>query len=346
MLYTSTRNKHDTYTAQRALCQNRADDGGLFVPVQMPQCSSQEIIKLLHLSSNDVIAKVLNVLFGTTMAGRDVEFLAGKEIFRTREINYRITVGELWRNPEGDFSRTVRILSEHLCADKGAKEPTLWAKVAVSTAMIFAMFTELPYETEADLNRKQDIVVLSEDFIIPMAAWYARKMGLPIGAIICCCNDNGNVWDLLQRGQMKLDAPLVETNTPKCDILVPSGLEWLIYETLGQEAVTDYVSACDRGGLYEISSTGHPFLRQGMYAFVVGEQRLLDIIPNVYSATGYVLCPYSALTYSGLMDYRAMTGENGSALMISQWSPLHCKDIVAKAMGISVADLRERIKQM
>lgn len=346
MLYTSTRNKNDTYTAQRALCQDRADDGGLFVPVQIPECSRQEIIKLLQLPSNDVIAKVLNVLFGTTMAGRDVEFLAGKEIFRMREINYRITIGELWRNPEGEFSRTVRILSQHLCADKDAKEPTLWARTAVTIAMIFAMFTELSYKTEADLERRQDVVVLSGDFVTPMAAWYARKMGLPIGAIICCCNDNGSVWDLLQRGQMKMDAPLVETNTPRCDVQMPTGFEWLLYETLGQEAVADFVAACDRGGLYEISQTGYPTLHQGMFGFVVGEQRLLDIIPNVYSATGYVLCPYSALTYSGLMDYRAMTGENGSALMISQWSPLHSRDIVAKAMGISVADLRERMKQM
>ncbi len=346
MLYTSTRNKQDTYTAQRALCQNRADDGGLFVPVHIPQGSAQEIIKFLQLPSNDVIAKVLNVLFGSAMTGRDVEFLAGKEIFRMQEINHRITVGELWRNAEGDFSRTVRILAEHVCVDKSAKEPTLWAKVAVNIAMIFAMFTELPYKTEADLKRKQDVVVLSGDFIAPMAAWYARKMGLPIGAIICCCNDNGSVWDLLQRGQMKVDSPLIMTNTPKCDVSVPEGFEWLLYETLGEDAAIEFASACDRGGLYEINPTGYPVLKQGMYASVVGEKRLLDIIPNVYSSTGYVLCPYSALTYSGLMDYRAMTGENGAALMISQWSPLHCKDVVAKAMGISVADLRDRIKKM
>lgn len=346
MLYTSTRNKHDTYTAQRALCLDRAEDGGLFVPIHMPQYSSQEIIKLLHLSPNDVIANVLNILFGSTLTQRDIDFLAGKEIFKMREINHRITVGELWRNPEGDFSRTVRTLTEYLCADRNAKGPTMWAKVAVNIAMIFAMFTKFSYKTEFDLDRKQDVVVLGENFIAPMAAWYARKMGLPIGAIICGCNDNGSVWDLLQRGQMKVDAPLIKTNTPKCDISIPEGFEWLIYETLGQDAVADFVSSCDRGGLYEISSTGYPILRQGMYAFVVGEKRLLDIIPNVYSATGYVLCPYSALTYSGLMDYRAMTGENGSALMISQWSPWHCKDVVAKAMGISVADLRERIKEM
>lgn len=346
MLYTSTRNKYDTCTAQRTLCQNRTDDGGLFVPAQLPQCSPQEILALMELSPNDVIAKVLNMLFGTTIAGRDVEFLVGKEILRMREINYRITVAELWRNPEGDFAKTVRTLTEYLSADKTIKEPTMWAKVAVNIAMIFAMFTQLPYQTEADLKKKQDVVVLGEDFITPMAAWYARKMGLPIGAIICSCNENGSVWDLLQRGQMKMDVPVIKTNTPKCDIAMPEGFEWLLCETLGTEAAVGFAAACERGGVYEINPTGYPIVKQGMYAYVIGEKRLLDIIPNIYSATGYVLCPYSALTYSGLMDYRTMSGENGPALMISKWSPLHCKDVVAQAMGISVADLRERIKEM
>lgn len=346
MLYTSTRNKKETCTAQRALCADRADDGGLFVPVQLPRYSAQEILHLMDLPVNDVIAQVLNALFGLKIASRDVEFLVGKEILRMREINYRITIGELWRNPDGDFSRTLRILSEHLCVDKSVNRPTLWAKVAVNIAMMFVMFNQMSYKSEADLERRQDVVVLGEDFVTPMAVWYARKMGLPIGAIICCCNDNGNIWDLLQRGQMKMEQTPVKTNTPKCDISMPEGFEWLLYETQGPEAVAEFASACELGGLYQIDPKAYPIIKQGMYAFVVGEKRSLDIIPNVYSATGYVLCPYSALTYSGLMDYRAMSGENGPALMISQWSPLHSKDIVAQAMGISVSDLRERIKQM
>ncbi len=346
MLYASTRNRNDTCTAQRPLCQDRADDGGLFVPVQIPQYTPQEIFELLELPANDVIARILNVLFSTQIAGRDIEFLIGKEIFRMKEINYRITVGELWRNSEGDYAKTVRILSDHLCAGKGAQEPTFWARAGINIAMIFALFSQLSYHSAAELSNVQDIVVLGEDFVMPMAAWYCRKMGLPVGTIICCCNDNGNVWELLQRGQMKLDASRILTNTPKCDVAVPEGVEWLIYETIGAKAVEEFAAACAKGCLYEVDPLGYPALRQGFYASVVGEKRLLDIIPNVYSSTGYVLCPYSALSYSGLMDYRAVSGENSPALMISQWSPLHSRDVVAKAMGISIEDLRDRMKRM
>lgn len=346
MLYKSTRSNKETYTAQHALCSSRTEDGGLFVPVCIPQYSDGEIQQLLHLSETEAIAKILNQLFATTISSRDIEFLVGREILRMGEFHYRIHVAELWHNPDGDFARTVRILAGHLCADKQTAGASLWGEIAVNIALIFAVFTRLSYKTEADLERKQDIVVPAEAFVTPMAAWYARKMGLPIGTIICCCNENGNVWDLIQRGQMKLDGALLPTNTPKCDVIVPEAFELLLYEIQGEDAAKEFALAVDARGNYTVNATAYPLLKRGMYASVVGQKRLLDIIPNVYSATGYVLCPYSALTYSGLMDYRAMSGENGPALMISKWSPLHCKDTVAKAMGISTAELRQRIKEM
>lgn len=345
MLYTSTRNHNGSWTARHSLSSDRTEDGGLFVPMRLPGFSEEQVTQLLHGSAADAAAKVLNLLFGASLTGRDLEFLVGKEFCRVCSLNHRLTVGELWRNPQGDYQRTLQILTGHLLAD-GNVRPSLWAKTGVELAMLFAVFAQLSGDSGGAPPQPLDVVVLSEDFTTPMAAWYARKMGLPIGTIVCCCNENSGVWDLLLRGQMKTDPPVTATNTPLCDIPVPAGLEWLIYETMGQQEVLRFAAVCQDAQTYEPDPVGLAQLRNGMYAAVVGQERLMNIIPNVYSATGYVLSPYSALCYLGLMDYRAMTGRNAPALMVCRHDPMGCAPAVAKAMGISQQELSQRIKQM
>lgn len=46
MLYISTRNKSDSYTAHRALHEDRTPDGGLFMPMQVPSFDKQQIVAM------------------------------------------------------------------------------------------------------------------------------------------------------------------------------------------------------------------------------------------------------------------------------------------------------------
>ena len=43
MLYVTTRNRFDSYTVQWAVTQDTASDGGLFVPMQWPVFSREEL---------------------------------------------------------------------------------------------------------------------------------------------------------------------------------------------------------------------------------------------------------------------------------------------------------------
>lgn len=46
MLYVTTRTKQDTFTAARALSEDRAPDGGFYVPMRLPRLDRREIKKL------------------------------------------------------------------------------------------------------------------------------------------------------------------------------------------------------------------------------------------------------------------------------------------------------------
>lgn len=332
MLYGTTRSKVDTYTAQRALKETRAPDGGLFVPVRLPQYSREEILGLKEQTAAETIAQVLNQFFACRLSSRDVEFLIGRNPYRLVDISHRIAVSELWRNADGSFGRVVRVLTERVSIELGIQKPGEWMQVATRIALLFAIFGELERKGQAGPDQKVDIAVAAGDFTGPMAAWYARKMGLPIGTVVCCCKENGSVWDLLRRGQMRLDPQAV-----------PDSLERLVYGALGWTEVEQYLTALEKGSLYTVNPEQHRLLREGMYVSVASEKRLMTVIPNVYNTNGYILCPNSAVVYAGLMDFRSMSGENGLALMLCEESPLQSEPVVASALGIGSKELRKRL---
>lgn len=339
MLYTTTRSDHDTYTPERALKEERAPDGGFYVPMQPVKYSQEELSALLNQTPGGIIASVLNQLFNSRLTEQDLDFCLGKNFYRLCSMSHRITLAELWRNPDGDFSRIQRLLAERAAIDKRQTPVGEWMEIATRIAMLFVIFSQMWKGS----REKTDISLLSGNFYDPMAAWYAREMGLPIGNIICCSNENGAVWDLLKKGELKTRSASRKTSTPKCDIAVPAGVERLIRGSLGSAEARRYGAIREAGGVYTLNPEQLRVLRQGMYACVISDRRLSRVIANVYATNGYILCPYSALTYAGLMDYRAATGQSGAALIISGYSPIQCEDTVAAALGISVSELHERL---
>ena len=63
MLYVTTRNHRDSYTAQRALTEQRGPDGGLYIPFRVEPFSQSEIESMAALTFNQRLAMMLNYLF-------------------------------------------------------------------------------------------------------------------------------------------------------------------------------------------------------------------------------------------------------------------------------------------
>lgn len=342
MLYATTRSDHDTFTAQRALKEAQAPDGGMYVPMRLKTLSPQELDVILEQSSPGIIAAMMNYFFSCRLSHKDVEFALGKHIAKLEHMSHRITIAECWRNPDGDFARIDRRLAKLAAVDKRQTPVGSWLKVVSRLSLLFCIYARMEKEGSIAQGEKLDVAVLSGDFTAPMAAWYARKMGLPIGNILCCCNENGSLWELFQQGELSAASAVHSTSTPKCDISCPDGLEWLIRSDLGLQEARRFAFARQEGDAYLVGREfRNPFA--GMFAAVTSDRRIPRVIANVYSTNGYILCPYSALLYAGLMDYRANTGRNGQALLLCETSPVQCEDAVARALGMGAAQLHEKL---
>lgn len=343
MLYLSTRNSQETYTAARVLTEGRAPDGGLFVPYYTAPLPMEELNQLADMKFNEAVARMLNIQFQTRLTEHDVRLCVGKSPVRLAQLSNRILVGECWHNLRGSFSRLVENLARHICPD-AALTPGCWAEVGIGACVLFGIFGELMGRGLVSAERKADVSLVSGDFSMAMSCWYARAWGLPIENIVCCCNENNAVWNLFAHGAMRTDGISIPTDTPDADVSVPQSLERLIHGCGGVKETEQYVLKCRQGATYYPEEAFLQKLHCGLYVSVVSSRRMMDTIPNVYATHGYLLSPYSALAYAGMMDFRAKSGGGRLGLILADRSPLAEGETVARALDLTEEELKQKFE--
>ena len=69
-----------------------------------------------------------------------------------------------------------------------------------------------------------------------LAAYFAKRMGLPVKTLVCASNDNKVLYDFFTTGIYDRKREFILTNSPSMDILISSNLERLIYLSTGCDA--------------------------------------------------------------------------------------------------------------
>ena len=330
MLYISSRNKMDAFTSNRALCEDRAPDGGLYIPYQIPQVEMAQLNKMREATFCENVADILNLFFSVKLTSWDVECAIGRMPVRLMEMSHRLITAECFHNPENTYTYLERGLYRQL-RQRESGTITAWARIAIRISVLFALYAIMP-ETARD---SFDVAVTTGDFSVPMAVWYAREMGLPIRMIICCCNENGATWDLIQRGEFNAGMPLVDTAMPELDHSSPEHIEQLVYHTLGYDRTEAFNAVCQKRGTFRLEEDEFKVLGEGLAAAVVGRNRITDTIRSVHRTNQYFVSPHTAIIYGGLQDYRSRSGESRYTLILADRSPVLHSDQVCQICGVT-----------
>ena len=334
MLYISSRSKTDSFTAHKALHFDTAPDNGMFVPFHLPTMDQGQILELRNKSFCDIVATILNRFFSIGITQWDVECCTGRNPVRLQEMSHRLIAAELWHNPEGCYEHIEKNIAGILSGKN--VQPTQWVRIAIRIAVLFAAYSVLP----EDKSELIDVAVACGDFTQPMAAWYARKMGLPIGTIICACNANSGPWDLICRGELNTSSSAILTQTPDLDDPSPKGIERLVFETLGHAAASNLADAYDKQTVFRLTEDELPLLQAGLAAAVVGDSRIETIIRSVWRTSKYLIDPYAAIPFGAIQDYRARSGESKFTLFFADHSPVLDGKKIANFVGLREDELK------
>ena len=335
MLYITTRNNKDAYTAHRALHENAAPDGGVYVPFQMPLFSAQEIAYFASIGFSKTVAEILNKFFSCGLSGWDVDFCIGRNAVRFESMTRRIIVAELWHNPQGLYEHMCSALYEKI-TEQRSDSISDWFTIAFHIAILFGLYSELCRTNAIVPSDAIDLSTMADNLSLPLAALYAKRMGLPIGTIIFTCEENSGIWDLVHLGEL---SPAVANS----NIL---GFERLIHTLLGHAAIADMHNSVNAKRTFRISEEIFPEFNNGLFCAVTGKDRCAQNVNSIYRSNSYILDPQAALSVGGLQDFRAKTGESKQTLVLSCVSPIKCVAQIAEATGISQEKLAVLMKNL
>ena len=336
MLYITTRNNTERFASRHTLKEDCAPDGGHFVPVDLPVYNTDKLSLLRNNSFGTTLANILGVFFNSQLTGWDVDVTVGRNICKTVAISHRIIVAELWHTLEDEFQYISRQLyAKIMNTSNSTQQPSVWFRIASSVAILFALYGELLKSEQLHLSQKIDISVSGQDFLLPIAAVYAKRMGLPIDTIVLSCTENSPVWDLIHRGSF---------NTAFANATVQIGVEHLLHALLGQSASVPFLEKCKSGQTYYIDEELFSSFSEGLFCAVPGADRAATVINSVYRTSEYLLTPDSALCYGGMQDYRASTGQSRVTLILAKENPMRYMNEIIRAAGVSEDLLLKQIK--
>ena len=194
-------------------------------------------------------------------------------------------------------------------------------------------YTRLLKDGAVSEGEEINIVVPTGNFGNILAAYYAKRMGLPVHKLICASNENKVLYDFFRTGHYNRNRPFYVTTSPSMDILISSNLERLIFELTGEneEETAHLMRSLVQTGEYEIT----PAMREKLSVFAGGfadVEKTNARMKATYETHHYVMDPHTAVADAVLEDYRHETGDAHLTVLASTASPYKFPNTVLKAI--------------
>lgn len=180
-----------------------------------------------------------------------------------------------------------------------------------------------------------DVAVPTGNFGNILAGWYAKRMGLPLGRLICASNKNNVLTDFFGDRRYDRNRPFYKTASPSMDILVSSNLERLIFAATGDDPVRTAALMRDltQKGSYTLTAKEAEALSD-FRAGWAGEEETADATRRVFETTGYLADPHTAVAVAVLDELREKEGMARPTVITATASPYKFPVPVAAAIGI------------
>ncbi len=216
-----------------------------------------------------------------------------------------------------------------------------WARIAAQTAYYIAAALALGAP-----EREVAFAVPTGNFGNVLAAWAARRMGLPVARLTVASNRNDILARFLAANDMSM-RPVEASLSPSMDIAVSSNFERLLFELLGRDAPQTAAVMAD------FRATGHMAVpdpvwhhaRELFQGFTLDDPGTLAEIRGTYEGAGYLADPHTA---TAIAAARASRPPHVPTIVAATAHPAKFPDAIEQAVGFRpplpppLADLYDR----
>lgn len=256
---------------------------------------------------------------------------------------------------EGNFDDAQTGVKNIFAACQGKALPFLLSsansinigRLAPQIMYYFKSYADLLSRKVISLGDKVDFSVPTGNFGDILAGYLAKKLGLPVGRLICASNANNVLTDFLTTGVYDRRRPLLKTTSPSMDILVSSNLERLLYLLSGDTAlVAGLMKDLSEQGFYRVPDALLTAIQAEFAAGYCDDAQAEAVIGRVYREQGYLMDPHTACGWAAAETHRG----DAPTVVLSTASPYKFSTAVLTAIGADTSgseyDRMERMQTL
>lgn len=200
-----------------------------------------------------------------------------------------------------------------------------WGRLLPQIVYYVASYVRLLSEKAISYGEQVDFVVPTGNFGNILAGWYARRMGVPVGTLVCASNKNQVLTDFLQTGTYDRQRAFYQTNSPSMDILISSNLERFLFAMTDSNGtqVAQWMDDLKLKGAFTVDAA----TKEKIAGFVTGgtadEEETLQMIRTCYEKHQYLLDTHTAVAMQVSHAYQKQNPERHVIVIDSTAHP--CK---------------------
>lgn len=216
-----------------------------------------------------------------------------------------------------------------------------WGRLLPQIVYYFSAYCDYVISGKLRCGEKLDFCVPTGNFGNILAGYYAKRMGLPVGRLLCASNANDVLTEFIETGVYNRNRSFHTTISPSMDILVSSNLERLLMLLSESDSeVRTYMETLSEKGCYTVSDSVRQGVQETLNAGCCDDVRTKETIAAVFNTYNYLIDPHTAVAARVLDDYRKKTGEKHPCVVVSTANPYKFASDVLNALGGEAEECR------
>ncbi len=214
-----------------------------------------------------------------------------------------------------------------------------WGRLAPQIVYYISAYCDMLSRGE-DLKDGFNIVVPTGNFGNILAAYYAKKMGVPVNRLICASNANNVLTDFINTGKYDRNRSFFTTISPSMDILISSNLERMLFELSGNDdkAVAKMQNELSESGTFTVSEDIKAKMSELFFGGCCDDKATLETIKELFQEYGYLCDTHTAVAMNVYKQYVETTGDDRATVIASTASPYKFANSVLSAVSDKKSD--------
>lgn len=186
-----------------------------------------------------------------------------------------------------------------------------------------------------------DVIVPTGNFGNILAGYFAKKMGIPIGKLVCASNTNKVLADFFETGIYDMNRQFYTTTSPSMDILLSSNFERFLFYVAGGDSsrVAAWEKELLETGRMAVSPQELAELRQDFCGGWIDDEETKAVINHVYNDFGYLLDPHTAVAYGVYLNRKKVQADGSRhAVIMSTAHPYKFPPVICDALALEKSD--------